>query len=102
MSGWYWTFPDNQLPTLGSGLRRLHMKAGGDDYTVTLTDAAGVAETSIRLDVWESIPHVEDNNQPLSEVLAALRGAEVREVRQQKEKRRATVSHTQSSDVPGA
>lgn len=87
MSAWYWIFPDDQLPTIGSGMRRVQMRDDLDDYTVTLTDAAGVAAARIRLDVWDSIPHVEDAGQPLSAVLEALRNAETRAVREEKRRK---------------
>lgn len=87
MSGWYWIFPDDQLPAIGSGMRRVAMRDDMDDYTVTLTDAAGVSQQRIRLDVWESIPHIEDSGQPLAEVLTILRNADTRPVREEKRKR---------------
>lgn len=86
-TAFYWILAQDQLPTIGSGVRRVAVKPVDGDYTLTVIDAVGLSETSIRLDAWENIPHVEDIGQPFIATLSALRSYETRIERMAKERK---------------
>lgn len=90
MRKFYWIFPmqGDPLPTIGSGMRRVEVDIDDVERTVKVRGPTQEADTIIRLDVWDSIPHVEDDGAPLATVIDALRNAETRTLRNDREKRK--------------
>lgn len=71
----YWIFPTtgNPIPSIGSGLRKVHAIVG--HKWVRMKSATCAQFTRITRQRWDNmVPNVPDEGQPLCETLETLRG----------------------------